>query len=395
MKVLHVIPSLSAAHGGPSNALATIERALLARGLTVETCTTDDDGPGRHNGKPTGLPLAENGVVRRYFRKQSEFYKFSGGFALWMLRHARDYDIVHIHALFSFTSVAAAWAARQAGVPYIVRPLGSLNRYGIERRRPWLKRLSLRLVEGPLLANAAAVHFTSQQEEQEAGELGLQFRSAVIPLGVEQVHPRSPDLIRTRHPELAGTECLLYLSRIDPKKNLEGLLQAIALCRSDLPTLVLLVAGDGDPAYVAQLKVLARDLGVQDRVVWAGRLDGDLKASASAAAKCFVLPSLSENFGIAAAEALAAGLPCILGHGVAIAGEVETANAGVAVDPDAGSIARAIIHVSSSATLRSTMGANATELARSRYSVSAMALALSGLYGRVLDRQKTENRKTT
>jgi hypothetical protein len=60
MKVLHVIPSLSRVHGGPTRALALMEGALAEQGVTVETATTDDDGPGRHNGKACGQPLQEN-----------------------------------------------------------------------------------------------------------------------------------------------------------------------------------------------------------------------------------------------------------------------------------------------------------------------------------------------
>lgn len=361
-----------------------MERALLARGIAVETCTTDDDGPGRRNGKPLAQALSENSVVRRYFRKQSEFYKCSAGLAGWLLRHARDYDVVHIHALFSFSSLAAAWAASRARVPYVVRPLGTLGRYGIGQRRPWLKRISVRLFERRLLARAAAVHFTSRQEQLEAGSLGLELRGVVIPLGVEPVQPQSPALIRARHPELAGANCLLYLSRIDPKKNLEGLLRAMALCKDDLSGLMLLIAGDGDADYVAQLKRLATDLGLGHRVVWAGRLDGAIKASALAAAQGFVLPSFSENFGIAAAEALQAGLPCILGQGVALAEDAAAAGAAVAVAPAPADIAGAIRCVMGNEALRSSMGAKATAYARENLSAEAMGHGLAALYSRIL-----------
>lgn len=383
MKVLHVIPSISPAHGGPSHALTTMERELSSRGVRVETCTTDDDGPGHRNGKPTGIALVENGVTRRYFRKQSEFYKFSGGLAWWIWRHAGDYDLIHIHALFSFTSVAAAWAARRAKVPYVIRPLGTLNRFGIEQRRPWLKRLSLRLIERPLLARAAAVHFTSTQEEAEARGLGSAFRGAVVPLGVEPSVPTRSQALLARHPTLQGATCLLFLSRVDPKKNLEGLLQAVALCQ-DIPGLVLLVAGDGDAAYVDRLKQLANDLGLERRVVWAGRLDGMDKAGAFAAAEVFVLPSFSENFGIAAAEALAAGLPCILGKGVALANDVAAAGAGLAIDPTAIAIADAIQQIMRSEELRGSMKNAASALASDRLSAQAMGSGLVALYSGIL-----------
>ena len=84
--------------------------------------------------------------------------------------------MVHIHYLFSFSSFCAALVARLKGVPYIVRPLGTLARYGITQRRPLLKQLSLRFIEKPILTHAAAVHFTSLQEQDEAEALGFSMQ---------------------------------------------------------------------------------------------------------------------------------------------------------------------------------------------------------------------------
>ncbi len=126
LHVLHVIPSVALAHGGPSRALMNMEQALSERGIAVTTATTDDDGPGRSRRKagPTGEVV---GVQRVYFRKWLGFYKVAPCLLPWLWRHVQDYEVVHIHALFSFTSIAAAWVARMRGVPYVLRPLGTLT----------------------------------------------------------------------------------------------------------------------------------------------------------------------------------------------------------------------------------------------------------------------------
>ncbi len=442
MKILHVIPSMSFVHGGPSHAIRLTERALGMQGVEVETLSTDDDGPGERSGKRCGVPLKENGVVRRYFPKRLEFYKVAPGLALWINRHVQDYDLVHIHALFSFSSVAAAWAAKSAGVPYVVRPLGTLNRYGVEKRRPWLKRLSIKFIEGPILRHAAAVQFTAEAERIEAEALGIPMRGVVIPLGVEPASPSpQPSPARgegefdrgegaaptgeecrrpapgpiglvennpflAQYPHLAGTRIVLYLSRLDPKKNVEGLLKAFSLLRKPDPSnppsalgraiwegvpaytaandLMLVIAGEGEPGYVASLHRLARKLGLGEQVLWAGQVGGDVKAGALAAASVFALPSYSENFGIAAAEALQAGLPCVLGKGVALAREVEQAGAGVAVDPEPESIAQALRSILDDETMRAGMAGRAAALARERYSLEAMGRGLKDLYSRIL-----------
>jgi len=382
MKVLHVIPSLSRVHGGPTQALAHMERALAAQGVEVETATTDDDGPGRRNGKACATPLVENGAQHWYFAKRLDFYKVSPGFARWIDREAPRYDLLHIHALFSFTSTVAARAARWHGVPYVVRPLGTLNAWGMSQRRPGLKSLSMRWIEGPILRAAAAVHFTSEEEATQARQLGVRMKEAIIPLGVETgalAHEATPPALGTE------TRCALFLSRLDAKKNLEGLLDAMGLLAIEMPQLRLLVAGDGQPDYVASLKARAARLGLAGRIRWLGHVEGAGKAAAFAAADVFVLPSFSENFGIAAAEALAAGLPCLLGQGVAVAKEVVDAQAGLAVAPDAASVAQGLRRIMASEQALAAMSANASRLAIDRFSTEAMGARLKRLYTDILN----------
>jgi glycosyltransferase involved in cell wall biosynthesis len=337
MRVLHVIPSLSGADGGPTEALLLMERALAALAVVTETATTDDDGPGRRNGKATGQPLPENGATHWYFPKLVDLYKPAPALALWIAHEVRRFDLLHIHGLFSFTTTAAARAARRAGVPYVVRPMGSLNAYGMTGRRPRLKQLSMRLVEGPILRAAAAVHFTSDAEAREAARWQAGLRAVVIPLGVEA--SAAADASRTATTDQPQA---LFLSRLDPKKNVEALLHAAALLSPEFPRLRWAIAGGGEPAYVASLHALAATLGLQERIRWLGPVSGAAKARALGESDLFVLPSFSENFGIAAAEALAAGLPCVLGEGVAIAREVAEAGAGAIASPTAHGVAEGV-----------------------------------------------------
>lgn len=386
MRVLHVIASNAQLHGGPSRALALMEKELAGQGLQVVTATTDDDGPGRHNGKPLGRPLQENGVTRWYFRKQMDFYKTSLGLGWWTLCRARTFDVVHIHALFSFNTLVAGWSARLAGVPYVIRPLGTLNHYGVKKRRPWLKKLSLAVFEGPALRAAAAVHFTSEDEQREAAQWGVPMRGVVIPLGIEATRAAEAT---PEHSSLSGLgKCgyILFVGRLNPVKNVEGLLHAFREIAPRWPGLLLVIAGDGVLDYVRHLKALAQSLGVADRVVWVGHVEDGAKARLLRGANVFVLPSFSENFGIAAAEALMAGLPCVLGKGVAIAQDVVNAGAGVAVTPDPASIAAGLQQVLVDESRRTAMGAAALRLAQDRYSAKAMGKNLVALYSEILKR---------
>ena len=326
IKVLHVIPSISAAHGGPSRAIAVMEKSLCRRGAVVTTVTTDDDGPGRRLSQSERPAGARRRNSNSYVRKWTEFYKVAPGIVPWLWRNIRNFDVVHVHALFSFTSIAAGSIAWLRKVPYIIHPIGTLSTYGVRYRRPWLKRLSVALIEGPNLRAAAAVHFTSEAEREEAAALGLSFRGVVIPLGVEDEGARAA---RSRE----GRPNILFLSRLAPIKNVEALIDAFAACPPLRAAARLRIAGSGAPGYVEALQARARAAGLVDDVEWLGHVEGAGKAAAFADADIFVLPSFSENFGIAAVEAMLAGLPCVLGEGVGIARNVSEAGAGLVTTP--------------------------------------------------------------
>src|SRR5262245_33296934 len=135
--------------------IAVMEAAVTEAGADVTTATTDDDGPGRRLAIDARRHRA-NGATRFYARKWLDFYNIAPGIVPWLWRNVPRFDVVHIHALFSFSSIAAAIVARTKGVPYVIRPLGTLTTYGISQRRPWLKRLSLAFIEGPILRASVA-----------------------------------------------------------------------------------------------------------------------------------------------------------------------------------------------------------------------------------------------
>jgi glycosyltransferase involved in cell wall biosynthesis len=359
--------------------IAVMEAAITEAGAEVTTATTDDDGPGRRLAMDA-QPDRANCATRFYARKWLDFYNIAPGLVPWLWRNVRRFDVVHIHALFSFSSIVAAIVAGIRGVPYIIRPLGTLTTYGFSQRRPWLKRLSLALIEGPILRASGAAHFTSKAEWDEATRLGIPLRGIVIPLGVDEQKPGNREALLRDFPSLQGRRRLLFISRLDPKKNVEGLLRGFAELRQWRAQANLMIAGDGPTAYVAILRDLAKSLGIAEQVVWLGHVEGPRKAAAFAAAVIFVLPSFSENFGIAAVEALLAGLPCVLGQGVAIAEDVEKAGAGVVTAPEPEAIARAVEHLLGDDALRREMGAKGRAFAERQYSARAMAEQLIALY---------------
>src|SRR5438094_4223241 len=246
MKILHVIPSVGPLRGGPSVMLRTITRALVRAGVSVDVATTDDNGPGRLH-VVNSKPVVEEGVTYWYFPRHSRFYTFSWPLTRWLAQNVKNYDLIHIHALFSYAAIPAAFWANYYQIPYVIRPLGVLNVLGMTKRRPWLKKMSYQLIEKRIIRGASVIHYTSEQERVEAGQLGIRHSSIIIPNSAEMPNQSlaAPDRFRANYPQLANRLIILFLSRVDPKKGLDILLPAFADVRAQLPNATLVIAGNG------------------------------------------------------------------------------------------------------------------------------------------------------
>lgn len=386
MKVLHVIPSLSVKHGGPSKALPVMAASLVAEGVQVDVVTTDDDGPGcRLDDVCAQGWIIQDGWRLRYFSKQTEFYKVSLPLLRWLMSEAGNYDVVHVHAVFSFATLAGGWTSMLRHVPFVVRPLGTLSAWGMENRRRWLKWASFRLLDRPVLNAAAAIHCTSVQEAGEVKALGLHSPVEMLPLGfdlsgLDTLPARSA--MEAEWPVTSGKQVLLFLSRLDEKKGVECLIDAFAKVRRTKPDVLLVLAGSGTPEYVKALKERAASLG--DAVLWTAHVEGEAKRALLGGADVFVLPSRAENFGIALLEAMAAGLACVTTPGVALVHEEDCRDA-VVISPvdDANALAGHCLSLLSDATARAALAGRARVAARA-FSSELMASRLKELYRRLV-----------
>ena len=383
MKVLHVIPSLSPARGGPGIVLRELTSALTARGVEVHIATTDDDGPDARIPVTFCVPIAESGGIAYYFPRQSRFYTFSWPLTKWLLRHVAEYDLVHIHALFSYPSTVAAWASRRAHIPYVIRPLGTLAAWGLSSRRPLLKRWSLALNERRMLRDAAVVQATSEQERLEAIAACRECHTVVIP------NPVPVPADKQSRPRRAKPATLLFLSRIDPKKGLELLLEAFDRVAAADPDIRLVIAGDGDSAFVAAIHRQAASLRCHDQVRFTGNVVGDLKNHLLADADLFVLPSYAENFGVAVVEAMANGVPVLISPNIGIHNEVTAASAGRTAECEAGAIADRIREMLGDPDELIRMGENGRQLALNRYSPRLVADRLLSEYETIVEAGKS------
>jgi glycosyltransferase involved in cell wall biosynthesis len=388
MRILHVIPSLAMRHGGPPKAAQELCRELVRVGHEVTIFTTNLDGSQRLD-VPVDRPIrGEDGVVRWYFATQrSGLYGVSMSLIRALRRNIRNFDVVHIHTLYRFTSTVAAHYCRREGVPYILRPHGTLDPFLFHRHR-LRKRIYEALFETRNIKNAAAVHFTANEEMRLAQSLGLQFRGVVVPLGVDLELPTNRDQLREQFsrdwPATRGKKVILFLGRLNFKKGLDLLAKAfgaVARTRSDVH---LFLAGPDDEGYGRKVCQWLGDEGALDRATFAGMLSGEHKAAAIAAAELFVLPSYSENFGFAVVEALAAGVPTIISNKVNIWREVSDARAGLVVNCDADELARAISTLLDDTDLRCSLSDAGKQLVADKFTWPNVAARMVAVYRDVI-----------
>lgn len=363
--------------------------ALRQAGVDAAILTTNDHGPGLLRELATGRWVQYCGVPVLAFPRWSppipalREFAFSPPISRWLSCHGRAFDLLHIHALFSYPSTIAMVQARRAGIPYLLRTIGQLSPWSLaqsSRRKRWL----LRLVERANLEGAAVLHFTSRQEQDETAGLGLSTPSLVLPLGVElpPLPADFPDHGRERSE--AAPIRFLFLSRLHPKKRLECLLEACSLLAERHPQArwQLAIAGRGDPGYERSLHQRARNLAIEDHCLWLGHLEGEAKGNALQQADWFVLPSAAENFGIAVVEALAAGTPVIVSPQVAVADRVARAEAGLICGSDPALLVAALEEALKGPP--PAMRSAARRLAGADFSWSSLAPQLAEAYQQIL-----------
>ena len=220
------------------------------------------------------------------------------------------HTVHHFHGLWDRSHSRLAARLRQLGRPYVVSPHGMLEPWAFRHRR-WKKLPYFWLIERHFLAGANTLFVTSEMEAEHLVRVIRHSCIEVLPLGCRD--RRSPDYIQARQ-SLGWSEerIILYLSRIDVKKGLDLLLQAMAGGGLDWKNWHLVVVGGGDPSYVTALKSLTAGMADQlPKVEWIGPVWGAARWPYLQGADLFCLPTHSENFGLAVLEALHAGTPVL------------------------------------------------------------------------------------
>ncbi|MBD2413073.1 glycosyl transferase group 1 [Nostoc calcicola FACHB-389] len=391
MKILQIVPSISLIYGGPSQMVLGLAPALVKEGVEVTILTTDSNGD---NGQvpldvPLNRPIKQDGYEIIYFRcAPFRRYKFSLDLLKWLKLHAHEFDIAHIHALFSPISSAAAIVCRQQKLPYILRPLGTLDPADL-RKKKQLKQIYAAIIERQNLAGAAAIHFTSEQEAKISERFGVSTPDLVIPLGV--IPPQCPvekvrNFVSSQFKIPEDIPLVLFMSRIDPKKGLNLLIPALEKLLGVGYKFHFVLAGTNpqDPDYEEKIKSQIQNSTLRSHTTITGFVTGELKASLLQAADLFVLPSYYENFGIAVAEAMLAGIPVVISDQVHICQQIRDSESGWVGTTDVEALVDLLQAALENPAERQRRGLNAHKYADVNFSWDAIAKQTIQAYQKIL-----------
>ncbi|GAA3975237.1 XrtY-associated glycosyltransferase XYAG1 [Mucilaginibacter dorajii] len=338
MKILQVSAAYKPAYvyGGPTMSVAALCEQLAKAGCHVDVYATTANGANELKVTPNE-PQQVDGVTVTYFKRITKDHShFSPALLSAVWRNAKTYDAVHIHAWWNLVSVLSCLFAVARGARVVVSPRGTLSPYSFQNKNTIIKSIIHHLLTKPLLKRSH-VHATSLRENKAINRIINPKSTTTIsnfvtlPGDIPPYKQRSP----------VSPIKLIFFSRIEEKKGLDILLNALALVSIPFH---LTIAGNGNGDYVTSLKSLAAGNGIAEQITWAGFIGQD-KFAVLQQHHLFILPSYDENFGNAVIESLAVGTPVLISEEVGLADYVKQNKLGWLCETNAASVAKAIVQI--------------------------------------------------
>lgn len=280
----------------------------------------------------------------------------------------RDYDVVHIRNWYNHLSIVFYKAARKYGIPFVFTTYGMFDPTA---RKKYFRRTKLMIDEiytKNMIKDAAALHSLGESDTKEFIKFGADPKKIFrIDLGLiiqdYEITERT-DVLERLDVNKDTKPFALYLGRIVKKKAAHLLLKSFA--RLNHKNLNLVIVGMGDKSYEKKLRQLVQDLELENSVKFAGPVFGNEKSQLLESAKFFVLPSYSDIHPVAAAEALAFGLPVLITKNCDFP-EIGEYNAGIIIEPNVDSIYQGLIKMTEDDNRLQIFSKNAKRLAYDKF----------------------------
>ena len=285
------------------------------------------------------------------------------------------FQILHAHVALP-DGYAAAFLAQRLGKPLIVTIHGQDLQRTIYRSNRCFRR-----VFQALNAASRVIAVSRKLEKIAVEQFGMEDKYVVVPNGVD------PERVVDNKAAMREKEdefpVLLSISSLIKIKGIDLNLRAVARLRAEYPSIRYVVIGDGSEK--SKLKALTRELGIEDRVMFFGRLPHHEAMQHIALCDIFSLPSWEEGFGVVYLEAMAHGKPVIACRGEGIEDVVTHGETGLLVKPkDVDSLTEAIGFLLGHSDKAKAIGERARELILTNYTWEKNAGKTLRVYKEVL-----------
>lgn len=360
MRIIHYIPSIDRTWGGTSTYMQLLAKPL-GKLAEVHILTHPSDNP---------LPMENCRVhdIPRYRPCSKRWEKTVAG-----LLHVINPDVVHVNCCWTPDCAMIQKLAQKMGYKVVLTPHGMLEPWIIQRHY-WTRKLpALMLYQKAAVQKADCIHATADSERDNLLKLGYNTRVKVVKLGIDAEGIAMKESWKR-------TKQILFLSRVHPKKGVNYLVEAAAILREQLKGWRIIIAGEGEADYIARFKTQIHEEGLEDIVKWVGGVYGDEKWRLFQSSDFFVLPTHSENFGLAIAESLASGTPVVTTTGTPWS-ELNTSRSGAWIEIGTQPLVETLRKfLAMTAEELEQMGRNGRKLIETKCSANVMAQEMMEVY---------------
>ena len=324
MKILHIVPSYKPAYvyGGPIMSVAELCEWTVRAGHDVSVYTTTANGKTELDVETGQEYIIENVRVSYFPRWTKDHTHFSLALMVRLFKNAKSFDVIHIHSWWNLVTLFSVLILKIKRRKFILSPRGMFSPYTLGKSG---FKQKINQLLGRWLLDGAVFHATSTQESVELKELFKSNMISVLPNFVRLPEQSFESKSNHLQPHLK----LLFLSRVDQKKGLEKLFHILAKVNRSY---TLTIAGNGDESYIQNLKILAENLKISDRISWIGFVNSDEKFSVYNDHDITVLLSENENFANVVAESIAVGTPVLISSHVGLSDWVLSEKMGWVMD---------------------------------------------------------------